>query len=1271
IFRLGKGIGDWEKTLQYTITTNNATDISELNTEAIMVYNTPSAESQRLPVAKHKLVLISDQAEDKQIIEELVIRPRFASGSSQLRNDDKKALRKFAEKIEELDHIRIHVTGHSDNVPVNKNGRKSPYKDNYILSEYRAFAVAKFLQKYLYLSAEHTTTDGKGADEPLASNDTKEGRASNRRVHIIVYRTTKSAPIYSAPHKFIGGKQSAMTKGLLPGTKLAETVIKEERPKEIEFNGLWLATQTADIAWIQPAIGEIPSISSTDISIKHGTDHEIELTLNGVAVSYRNFDGTSRGKQKQALSQWKGVELKSGTNLFVAKVLNRSGTLVKTIEHKLRFSDRVQSAKLMREESALVADGLINPMIAIRLTDVENAPIRPGYSVEFTTNAAFKVASDSKFNTENMPGAAGTTQMAIVGENGIVKIKLEPTTNTDNLVITFPNIANNQDAVVETRLKAQVREWIIVGLAEGTSGYNTIRGNTEKLDGNAAREHMYQDGRIAFFAKGQVLGKWLMTMAYDTDKVRPQKEGGDPGLYQAINPGSYYTVYGDSAQNGFDASSSEKLYLKLERDEFSFLYGDFDTSFNHAELAKYSRTLTGMKTRYQDEHFDITVFSSETNQAFVRDELRGKGVTGPYQLTRNKIAINSEKIIIESRNRFRSEDISNRRELQRHTDYDIDYHSGVVQFREPVFSVDQNLDHQYIVAEYESFDSADDKTTYGARAEITVNDKLDIGITHVNEGRTGGEAKLGGIDAKYKLTRNTKIEIETARTLDSKLTAGTTQGNAYQAEIEHQTERTNNKAYLHNTGPGFGMGQTSATETGTRKTGLETSIKASQKINIKGQAYRQKNTTTNDTRDLMEAQAELSHNSTSLRLGLREVQDKPSSGNKQTSQQITSGISQRLMDGKVTLRADREQNLSDDNSVDFPNSTRLGADYKVTDNTSVFIEQEITDGKVRDTRNTLTGLKSSPWDGSNFYTGVTQSSSASGETTSANVSMAQSWKLNDKWSVDIGAEESKTLSVSSGNPFNSSIGFANGSNNDFTATSVGATYTIEKLMWTSRVDARNSSSQDTWGLATSVQTSPQENLSMLASLQLSESNGTATDSSNSTTIGLGLAYRPVMSKWLILDKLELSLNENNTATDNQESWKVINMLNANYKVDRWQLSTQYAAKTIKETIDGVQYHNFVDLVGIEIRYDLTAKWDVGMHANILHSWDLKQYDYNSGVSVGHSFAKNVWVSVGYNFTGFRDEDFSRGNQTSEGAFVRFRIKFDQRSVKEAAEWLKK
>jgi type VI secretion system protein ImpK len=61
------------------------------------------------------------------------------------------------------------------------------FKSNFELSVARAKSVAEILSSGLNDTAR-LKVDGKGEDEPVAANDTKEGRATNRRVEIIIPR---------------------------------------------------------------------------------------------------------------------------------------------------------------------------------------------------------------------------------------------------------------------------------------------------------------------------------------------------------------------------------------------------------------------------------------------------------------------------------------------------------------------------------------------------------------------------------------------------------------------------------------------------------------------------------------------------------------------------------------------------------------------------------------------------------------------------------------------------------------------------------------------------------------------------------------------------------------------------------------------------------------------------------------------------------------------------------------------------------------------------
>jgi OOP family OmpA-OmpF porin len=70
------------------------------------------------------------------------------------------------------------VEGHTD-----ASGVQS---DNMALSEKRAFAVMQYLRQSLLIPADKIKSIGYGADRPVASNQTKDGRAKNRRIDIIV-----------------------------------------------------------------------------------------------------------------------------------------------------------------------------------------------------------------------------------------------------------------------------------------------------------------------------------------------------------------------------------------------------------------------------------------------------------------------------------------------------------------------------------------------------------------------------------------------------------------------------------------------------------------------------------------------------------------------------------------------------------------------------------------------------------------------------------------------------------------------------------------------------------------------------------------------------------------------------------------------------------------------------------------------------------------------------------------------------------------------------
>lgn len=109
----------------------------------------------------------------------------FDSGRAEIKEEAKVYLEKIGEVLLEYDRNLIEVIGHTDTVPVSSS---SKYADNMELSFFRANSVAGYLRDNKGISPAYIQASGRGEYDPVATNDTPEGRAQNRRVEIRIYR---------------------------------------------------------------------------------------------------------------------------------------------------------------------------------------------------------------------------------------------------------------------------------------------------------------------------------------------------------------------------------------------------------------------------------------------------------------------------------------------------------------------------------------------------------------------------------------------------------------------------------------------------------------------------------------------------------------------------------------------------------------------------------------------------------------------------------------------------------------------------------------------------------------------------------------------------------------------------------------------------------------------------------------------------------------------------------------------------------------------------
>lgn len=108
-------------------------------------------------------------------------RVMFDSGESVLKPDGELVLRKIAAILVEHPELKIHVIGHTDNVPI-----RSRFPSNWELSTARALAAVHFLTEKAGVPPDRLGAVGYGEFRPIADNSTPEGRAKNRRIAITI-----------------------------------------------------------------------------------------------------------------------------------------------------------------------------------------------------------------------------------------------------------------------------------------------------------------------------------------------------------------------------------------------------------------------------------------------------------------------------------------------------------------------------------------------------------------------------------------------------------------------------------------------------------------------------------------------------------------------------------------------------------------------------------------------------------------------------------------------------------------------------------------------------------------------------------------------------------------------------------------------------------------------------------------------------------------------------------------------------------------------------
>lgn len=329
-----------------------------------------------------------------------------------------------------------------------------------------------------------------------------------------------------------------------------------------------------------------------------------------------------------------------------------------------------------------------------------------------------------------------------------------------------------------------------VAIADLTLSGNDASGSLQPIgDDDRFDDSLVVDGRLAFYLKGKVKGKYLVTAQADTQEREISElfngfwDADPQDVFRRLDPDRYYPVYGDDSTTYRDVDTQGRLYVRVDWDKSQALWGNFATGITGTEYGQYSRALYGGALSWRSRRAtvlgepgsELKLFASEAQTAPGHSEFLGTGGS-LYYLRHGDVLPGSDRLVLEIRDGTTGR-VEATVPLVRGVDYEIDEFQGRVTLTRPLATVtrenlptitrDAPLDGfaQVLLADYEyvpdGFDA--DGVTAGFRGRHWFGEHVAVGATWVDENRAGDDYALQGADVTLQAGRGTYLKLEQSR----------------------------------------------------------------------------------------------------------------------------------------------------------------------------------------------------------------------------------------------------------------------------------------------------------------------------------------------------------------------------------------------------------------------------------------------------------------------------------------------------------------------------
>jgi len=1000
-------------------------------------------------------------------------------------------------------------------------------------------------------------------------------------------------------------------------------------------------------------------VAIVNVRVKGPAGAKFVLKLNGQLVAEQQVGKRLEDPQRR-LAGWEyiGIGLPPGPNTLEVQQADPFGN-VHSAKIMVTAPGNIGKIKIVLPAGEQFADGMTPVKVVVLVQDDQGVPVTARTIVTLDSSLGRWQVTDLNPDEPGVQtvienGAAEFTLLP-PQEPGDAKIMVNSGILRDSAVVPFlPSLRPMLAAgIIEGRLNLRNLNLNHVLASTAADGFEQELRNWSFGSGGGAVEG---GGRVAMFLKGKIKGDYLLTLAYDSDK------SSQTALFRDIQPDAFYPVYGDSGGRGFDAQSTGRLYIRVDKRKSYLLYGDFPTASpsEARSLGNYSRSLTGLKEHYEKANVVANAWGAFDSMKQMVKEFPADGTSGPYYFSNISAQENSEQVQIITRDRNQTNVVLKTVTMQRFVDYEFEPFSGQLLFAAPVPSLDSNLNPIFIRVTFEVDQGGKKFFVGGADAQIKLLPRWEVGGSVVRDENPKQPYQLYSANTTVKLFTNTFVLAELAQS--GSTTNG--DGNAGRVELRHETERTSARLYGAYVETNF-VNPTAPINAGRQEVGAKLSQKLDKQTRLLLDVVDTKQLgTSNELWGLVGGIERTFSNKMTVEVGARYSQETTGTT---ASNSVTSVRTRVTM--PVPLKPQAKLTGEYENDVLHPDRRMadLGVEYQAENHSRFYAKHEfinsvgspyeLTSSQSRNT--TVIGVENEYMKGGNLFNEYRMNDGINGPDAVAAMG------LRNGWNVAPGVKANTTFERTTPIAGTNAADVA-------TAVGLGLEYT-RNPDWkaTGRVEYRTSDASDHWLNTLGYARKIDQDWTMLAKSILdvsTDKNLVATSNGVShagdkfqSRLQLGAAYRETRTDvWNALFLYEYKYEDLSGSASNDLRSAHIFTSHFNYQpAPELTLNGRLAFKFVNEDTSGVRNNSLAYLIGGRGMYDVTRRCSLGVNANAMFSGNLRSIQYGLGPDFGIRIHDNIWIDAGYNFIGFHDRDLSEGNYTEHGFFIGLRMQFDE------------